>query len=568
MDRSFSPTWLLLILLAFTLACGGAAAPTATPASRSAATTAPAAAATPTSAAPATITSTPTRASATPTPAATGPVGKMTMAAVADITNPDVHVATAGGLTYFYQTTDVNAALLARQVSGGAAEPYLTESWSWDEKGLKVRFVVRQGAKFHNGKAVTAQDVVCTADKIRAPYSVRGHNSGDARWIKDVVALDSRTVVFTFPEVYALGWNNLGLIATQPCHQPYEIMQKDPIGAGPYRLVKWSPFESMTMEASPQWWDADKVQVKTIFRLVVPEPESRLAMLKAGQIDFMDEVQPRQAEELLKDNRFVVKVADAGVHASLNFSTDRETIPGTDLPNPFLDVRVRRAFIMALDRKAIFEGVALGKYGTYIPGPWTRSGLGALEDKITPYPYDPKEARRLLEEAKFPFEREWPFWVYRTTAGFAEAAEVAVVQWNAIGIKARFRLTEVGTLLAYWQEKPTRTYPLQFIRGGASDTGPSTNFYPDSRTPEGRLTPLHDDEVLELTVKLRTAFDPKEREAIFNRIYLIEHEKAYQIPLLGGVAILALNKRIDYESILPASSPLHLWRTKWMPGYP
>ncbi|MBI3953346.1 MAG: ABC transporter substrate-binding protein [Chloroflexi bacterium] len=573
--RSLSAAIAAVALVA--VACGGAAAPTATPTARPAApaaTAAPAgaAAATPTRpVAPAVSTPTPTRAAAaTQPPSSAGPIGKMTMASVADITNLDVHVASAGGLTYFYQTTDVNAVLVTPLRTGGGAEPYLAESWSWDEKGLKIRYVIRKGAGFHNGKPVTAQDVVCTADKIRAPYSARGHNSGDARWVKTAAALDSRTVVFSMPEVYALGWTALGLIAVQPCHEPYETMQRSPVGAGPYKVVEWRPFESLTMEASPYWWDANKVQVKTIVRLVVPEPESRLAMLKSGQIDFMDEVQPRQAEELFKDKRFRVKSVDGGTAAVLHFSTDTKTIPGTDLPNPFLDVRVRRAFIMAVDRKAIFEGVALGKYGVYVPGPWTRTGAGgSMEDKITPYPYDPKAARKLLDEAKFPFEREWPFWVYRTTAGFAESAEVAVANWNAIGIKARMRITEVGTLMSYWQEKPSRTYPLQFIRAGTGAIGePNSQVIADSRTPEGRLTQFHDDEILALNIRLRSAFEPAEREAIFREIYLVQHEKAIQIPLLGGVLIYAFNQRVDWEPVEGTQVATHLWRSKWLQGGP
>jgi len=471
------------------------------------------------------------------------------MAAVADITNRDIHVATAGGLTQFFQVTDVNAALVALQRTGKGAEPYLTESWSWDEKGRKVRYVIRQGARFHDGKPVTSDDILFTVEKVRSPYAARGTNSGLPLYIKNVEAIDDRTVVFTLSEVFALGWSTVGGLVTQPRHDPYQAMQKNPIGAGPYRLVEWRPFESITLEASPYWWNADAVQVKTIVRLAVPEPESRLAMLKSGQIDFMDEVQPRQAEELLKDNRFVVKTVDAGVSASLIFATDRATIPGTDLPNPFLDVRVRRAFIMALDRKAIFEGVALGRYGRYVPGPWQRCVAGgSMEDKITPYPYDPKEARRLLEEAKFPFDLETPFWVYRTIAGFAEAAEVAVVQWNSIGIKARFRLTEVGTLLAYWQEKPSRTYPLEFIRGNiTSDGEPGTNQVSDSRTPEGRISQVHNDDMLERIIRLRTAFEPAEREAIFQEIYRIQHEQAVQIRQ-GASSLSAVHAAIDQSS--------------------
>ena len=488
------------------------------------------------------------------------------MAATADVTNLDNYVATGGGLQAFYES-DVSATLLSQQ-KPGPAEPWLAESWAWDEKGLKVRFMLRKDAKFHNGKPVTTDDVKFTTEKVKSPYAIRGVNSATARWIKDLQIIDDKTFVITLPEVLATGWSTLGALHIQPRHDPYEVMQKKPIYAGPYMVAEWRPFESMTMEASPYFWEP--VAVKTIVRMVVPEPESRLAMLKAGQIDFMDETQPRQAEDLFKDKRFRVKVTDAGNWAPIIFSTDTPVIPGTDIPNPFLDVRVRRAFIMALDRKAIFDGVALGKYGKYIPGPWPSSGAGGSEEaKITPYPYDPQGAKKLLEEAKFPFDREWPIWVYRTSAGFVESYEVAVAQWNAIGIKARLRITEVGTLMSYWQEIPSRTYPIQLIRAQLSNEGaPPGYVWCTEAQPECRLSPLGDVKADDWVLKLRTAFDPAEREQIYREVYRYVHDQAVSIPALGGVLIHAFNQRVDWEPIPGTMSVRHLWRSKWLQGAP
>lgn len=491
----------------------------------------------------------------------------MTVAGVADILNLDPYVGSSG-LTSFYSSTDVNAPLLT-VLKAGPTEPYLAESWKWLDPGNKIQFTIRKGAGFHNGKPVTADDVLFSVEKVRAPYSLAGYAQLQ-RWIKDAQAMDERTTVFTLTETYALGWSTLGGLVTQPRHQPYEQMQKTPVGAGPYRVVEWRPFESLTMEASPYWWDANKVQVKTIVRLVVPEPESRLAMLRAGQIDLMDDVQPRQGQELLKDARFRVKVSDALTQASIVFSTDTPTILGTDIPNPFLDVRVRRAFIMALDRKAIFDGVALGRYGFDVPGPYSRGGMGAntLEDKITPYKYDPQAARRLLEEATFPFEREWPVWVYRTSAGLAEAAEAAVAQWNAAGIKARYRLTEVGTLVSYWGEQPSRTFPIQFIRSSVSNGEVSGYIWCTEALPECRLSQIGDTKLDNSAIKLRTAFEIAERQAIYEEIYRYLHEQAITIPLMGGVQIHALSNRIDWDNVPGQGNTPHMWRTRWMPGYP
>ena len=558
------------------MACGGAAAPTATPTKSAAtpvATAAPGGAtATPTRAA-AVSTPTPTVAGPAPTASSSGPRGKMTMAAVADITNRDIHVATGGGLQSFYTNTDFNATLLSIQREGKPAEPYLTESWSWDEKGLKIRFVIRKGARFHDGKAVTSDDILFTVEKIRSPYARNSPNSALPRQIKTVEAIDDRTVVFTLPGADALGWSKMGGLVIQPRHSPYEAFQQNPIGAGPYKFVEWRPFESLTMEASPYWWDADKVQVKTIVRMVVPEPESRLAMLKAGQIDFMDEVQPRQGEELLKDKRFRVRVTNTGGWVPVLFSTDTPVIPGTDVPNPFLDVRVRRAFILAVDRKAIFDGVALGKYGIYIPGPWSRNVVGvgaAVEGQIKPYDYDPKEARRLLDEAKFPFDREFPIWYYRSSSGYPEAYQVAIAYWNAIGIKARDRLTEVGTIVSYAGDSPARTYPIRMYRvNGLSAEGEAPGYVTFSKnTPEGFNGQMLDPKLEAWALQMRTTFEPAEREKINREIYLYLHEQALTIPLLGGVLIFGFNQRVDWDIVPGQTTVTHLWRTTWMPGAP
>ncbi len=554
----------IILLTAVAVACGGSAAPTAT--APVAPTATGAAAATPTRVvAAAASTPTPTSATAPTVSVARGSRGTMTMASVADITNLDVHVANAAGLTWFYIVSDVNAALLAPS-DGPAYKPYLAESWQWVDPGRKIKFTIRKGARFHDGKAVTAQDVACTMDKLKDP-NFKGTGTL-ARLIKEYEVVDDRSIVFTTTDVLSTIWFDLAGFITQPCHQPpYSVMQKNPIGAGPYKVVEWRPFESLLIQDAGYFWQP--VEVNTIRRLVVPEPESRLAMLKAGQIDFMDEVQPRQAEQLLKDKRYTIEVADGGNWASLVFSTDTDVIPGTDVPNPFLDVRVRRAFIMALDRKAIFDGIALGKYGTYIPGPWPRymSG-GSVQDKITPYAYDPKGARQLLEEAKFPFDLEWPFWVYRTTGGFSESAEAAVSYWNAIGVKARYRLTEVGTLVSYWSATPARTYPLKFIRASQFPAPEPGLYVWCPKELAGCGAPVRDPKLLQLGTQLRTAFEPAERDAILQEAYRTVHDNAVQIPIMGGALIYAFNQRVYYPQIEGDQRLWHLWRTKWLPGAP
>ncbi|MBI3953347.1 MAG: hypothetical protein HY330_02425, partial [Chloroflexi bacterium] len=209
----------LVVLTAVAVACGGAAAPTATPTARPAApapaaTQAPAVGATPTRPAAAAIsTPTPTRAAvATQAPAPSGPVGKMVMAATADITNADPHVATGGGLQAFY-SSDVFAPLLS-QLKPGPSQPWLAESWSWDEKGLKVRFVIRKGAKFHDGKPVTADDIKFSVEKAKSPYAARGINSSQSPWMKDLQVVDDRTVVFTAREINALAYGLFGGLIT------------------------------------------------------------------------------------------------------------------------------------------------------------------------------------------------------------------------------------------------------------------------------------------------------------------------------------------------------------------
>ncbi|HEY4911926.1 MAG TPA: ABC transporter substrate-binding protein [Methylomirabilota bacterium] len=408
---------------------------------------------------------------------------------------------------------------LVKPMPGNGMAPSLAESWSVSKDGLVYEFVLRPGARFHNGDPVTADDV---------KFSFERYRGAAARLMKEKVAavevVDPGRVRFRFREPWPDFMTYYGSLATGagwivPRKYLEKVgddgFKKAPIGAGPYRFVSFNPGVELVLEAYELYWRKSP-SVKRLVLKTVPDETTRLAMLKRGEADIVYLLQAELAEEARRTAGLTLRPTPIVSTHWLVF------LDQWDPKSPWADRRVRLAANHAMNRQAVNEAITLGFSRI------TWSIIPASFDfywQPPAYAYDPARAKQLLAEAGYPrgFDAG-DLWCDAATATMSEAL---IGYLQAVGIRVKLRPLERAAFFKAYQEKTLRNlaYSISGAFGNAAirvenfvaSGGPYVyGSYPD-------IDGLFREQSGEL--------DRKRREAMLHRIQQLIHEKAIYAPI-------------------------------------
>src|SRR5499426_1662078 len=208
---------------------------------------------------------------------------------------------------------------LVRPLPGKKMGNSLAESWAESPDGLTYEFKLRHGLKFHNGDAVTADDVKFSFER----YKGAGAKELNLR-VRQVEIIDPLTVRFVLKEPWPDFMTFYGTTATAAgivVPKKYltaagdDGFKQQPVGAGPYKFVSHTPGVEVVLEADPGYWR----RVPSVRRLVlksVPEGTTRAAVLRTGEADIAFALDGPDAETVRRDPRVQIV---ASRHASINW---------------------------------------------------------------------------------------------------------------------------------------------------------------------------------------------------------------------------------------------------------
>jgi oligopeptide transport system substrate-binding protein len=348
--------------------------------------------------------------------------------------------------------------------------PDLAERWDTSPDGTVYTFHLRENAKFHDGRPVTAQDVIYSWERAASPalgsdtaltylgdiVGVREMNAGQAEHITGLQALDAHTfqvtidapkpyflLKLTYPTAFVLDRANV---------ESGEEWFRTPNGSGPYKMTEWRRFEQITYEANPDFYLG---QPSIPYVIVKMYSGVGLRLYEAGDIDITG-ISYASAERFLDPSEPMHNELVSGVSLCTGFVVFDVTQP------PFDDVKVRQAFSMAFDRGKYIDVVlsarALPAIGIFPPGlPGFNIGLKGL-------PYDPDRARQLLAESKY--AGNLPAIIY-TDAGIgsgigADVAALAQMWKQVLGVEITVENLEPN----YFYEKVIAGQHGQVFGGG------------------------------------------------------------------------------------------------------
>ena len=354
-----------------------------------------------------------------------------------DLMNP---VATPGWIPF--QRMSFNG--LIDYDAQGNIVPSIATSWKISDDGLTYTFQLRQDVKWHDGKALTAEDVKFTYEKILDPQIASRFNL-NFQAVKDIQTPSPSTVVVTLkgPDPVFLANLWAGII---PKHiwekedfakSPYNI---SPVGSGPWKLKEWVRGDHMIFEANPDYFQGrpylDRVIVK-----VIPDATVAFAALEKGDVDYFPFTgviggPPYQLVNRLKQSpRLEVKVFDVVSTQRLFFRNDKP---------PFNNLKVRQAVAHAINKQFIVDKLLFG-YGqithSEVPSalPW------AHNPEVPQYNYDVAKANQLLDEAGYPRGAggiRFRTRIYGNPGVRAILSEILKEQLKAVGIAADVVMNE------------------------------------------------------------------------------------------------------------------------------
>jgi peptide/nickel transport system substrate-binding protein len=276
-----------------------------------------------------------------------------------------------------------------------ALQPRIAESWEPNEDGSVWTFAIRQGVTFHNGAALTANDVVETFEKLINPDggSANAQSAlGGVLSAGNMEAPDDATVVFNldapngnFPTLVSSA--NYNAIIIPADLDPADWGQTFE-GTGPFKLQSFTPQQGATFVRNDAYW-GDKANPDTVEVKFYAEEAPMIVALQGDEVDFVEHFSVAGGAALLDNPEVQVIAISTATHRQLHMRTDKE---------PFTDARVRQAIALSIDRNALVDGLWEGRAELGNDSPFAPL-YPSTDTSVPQREQDLEQARQLLADA-------------------------------------------------------------------------------------------------------------------------------------------------------------------------
>jgi peptide/nickel transport system substrate-binding protein len=400
-----------------------------------------------------------------------------------------------------------------------------------------LEFDLRENVKYHNGNPFNADDVKYTADWAGAPDS-KVVFKDRYTWIKDVEILSPYKIRIHSKSPFS---TDLGALAyrlriyDKETHQPLQDKSdygRIGIGTGPYKLVSLDRNKGVVVEKFDGYFNGDggyfRAPVKRVHGMFIPDRQTRIAQLMTGGIDLIRNMGADEAKDLATNPNLGITTTASGVLLYITLDA-----AGRSSNKAMTDERVRKAFIMAIDRDLIVKNfVPGGDKAILTKGICLPSVFGCAPTN-EPYKYDPAQAKKLLAEAGYPDGLDLTIHVHDPQKTIAEAiaGEVRKVGFRAsvepLTLSVYVKKRGDGEFTSFVGSYPTGTHPDMATLWDFFFTG-SRDYWKDpviaKAAADGNLE-----------------FDDAKRTALYTPALNRVNEKAYiypvsEMPMLWGHA--------------------------------
>ncbi len=437
--------------------------------------------------------------------------------------------------------------------------PGLASSWAASPDGLVWTFTLRGNVKFHNGRAMTADDVVYSLNRIRDPKT-KSPRASDFAIVDSVTATGPLTVAIRLKQPFSPMLAKLALSTNVIV--PHEVVEKDgdlntePVGTGPYRFVEYTPQQRLVLVRSGDFWgfDATGRRLPYIDRIefdFYPDAVARVTALKTGNVEWIEYVPSSEVQSLRGDSNIQVV---GGLSANFRGLYINMTVP------PFNNVKVRQAMAWAIDRKQIVDTALFGVGGVPATGTAIPPGNYYAFTKNVYNKVDVDKGKQLMAEAGFANGVDAEMYVTSTYDFLRTPAELVQAQLAKIGIRVKIVAADWSVYL------PTvigKHYTLTIL-GTSGQVDPDDFLYNNFHTGASlNVMGYSDPQFDKLLDQGRAVSAEAQRRAIYQQAQQLLQDTVPMVFLFYSTQYEALRKNVHGYQHYTNTSYLGL-RTTWM----
>jgi peptide/nickel transport system substrate-binding protein len=291
---------------------------------------------------------------------------------------------------------------------------------------------IKPGIEFHNGKTVTADDVIFSLRRITDPKDPKVGNSSISYIDRDnLKKIDERTVRIPLKLTNAAFPDDLGQYFNAIVPTDYD--PKKPVGTGPFKFQSFSPGQRSVFVKNPNYWESGKPYADQLVIIDFPDDTARTNALLGGQVEAINNLPAAQVKSIQGNPGLKVLNSPTGAWQPFTMRIDAA---------PFNDVKVRQAFRLIVDRPQMVQQVLSG-FGTVANDLYARYDPAYAKD-LPQRKQDLEQAKSLLKQAG-----KENLTVELVTApvfqGIVEAAQVFAEQAKGAGVTVKVRKVDTGT---------------------------------------------------------------------------------------------------------------------------
>lgn len=435
----------------------------------------------------------------------------------------------------FWVFSNVYDVLIRVDKTGKVLEPGLAESWEVSEDGLTYTFKLRD-AKFSDGSPITAEDAAYSLLRIRDD---EGSLWSDSYQVIDTAeGSDARTLVVKLktqsaPFLATLAMPGASILSKRGLESMgADAYAEMPIASGAFTVKEWRRGDRIILEKNPHFWQADRVKLDGVEWISVPDDNTRMLNVQAGQLDAAIFVPFSRVAELQKN---------PDLNVTIDASTREDHLLINHEHGPLAKKEVREALDMAIDKQAIVDTVTFGLgevAHSYIP----KGALYHNEDNLQ-RPYDPEKAKQMLADAG----ASDLTLNYVVNAGNEVDEQIAVLLQQHLakaGVTANLQKVDPSQS---WDMLVAGDYDISVMYWtyDVIDPDQKTTFVLGHDSNMNYMTRYQNEKVKQLVADARIEMDPAKREAMYREIQKIAKDDVHWIDLYYSPYINVTRKNIE-----------------------